>query len=93
MTCDVRKALKTGREMSGLRKNEVAEKINVDERTLSRYESVNPNTAVKNADDGIIAEVMKLYGGRPALLIGLVYFMNNPVGKALTDLILNGEPA
>jgi len=76
MTKDVSIALKNGRKMSCLRKNDAAHMLGVDERTLSRYETLNPRDAVKQEDPALIASAIRLYDDAT---IGVVYLTGHPV--------------
>jgi len=62
--------------MSCLRKYDAALMLGVDERTLSRYETINPRDAVKQEDPALIASAIRLYND---VTIGVVYLTGHPV--------------
>ena len=62
--------------MSCLRRHEAASKLGIDERTLSRYETLNPRDAVKQEDPMLIASAIRLYDDAS---IGVVYLSGHPV--------------
>ena len=75
-TQDVSIALKNGRKMSRLRRNDAANMLGIDVRTLSRYETLNPRDAVKQEDPALIASAIRLYDDAT---IGIVYLSGHPV--------------
>jgi len=76
MTSAVSTAIQQGRRMSHLSKEEAAHQLGIDPRTLSRYETTTARDAVKNPDEGLIANMIRLYNDP---LIGLLYLMANPI--------------
>jgi len=81
-TRNVSIALKNGRKMSRLRLVDAAKELGIDERTLSRYETLNPRDVVKQEDPALIASAIRLYDDST---IGLVYLWGHPVVIELTS--------
>ena len=90
MSPNVSKALKNGRMMSCMRKDDAAELLRIDSRTLSRYETTNPKDSVKQEDPSLIASAIRLYDDS---LIGLVYLTEHPVFMEMRDRIMNRAAA
>ena len=80
-TTNVSIAMKNGRQMSGLRRFDAAEELGIDERTLSRYETVNPRASVKQDNPALIASAIRLYDDP---IIGMVYLSGHPVVIEMT---------
>ena len=86
MTRNVSIALKNGRVMSQMKKEDAAERLGVDGRTLSRYETINPRDSVKQEDPALIANMIKLYDDS---LIGMIYLSEHPVYIEMKNRILD----
>ena len=74
--------------MSCLRRLDAAKELGVDERTLARYETLNPRDAVKQEDPALIASAIRLYDDAT---IGLVYLWGHPVVIEMTGRMFGLE--
>ena len=69
---------KSARIRSGLKREPVSEELNIDVRTLDKYESVS-----SRPPDDIVKKMCELYGNR---YLAYQHFKSSPLGSYLPDL-------